>query len=212
VSHDFGPMYAVHDAVRRDLARLVSLTGGTAPLRAGRAGALRAHWSQLTGVVLAHERVEDDVLWPALRRAVPAEESGPIDLAVAQHEPLFGALEAVRHELEVEDAFTVPDARERLASACQRAAVLADHHFGLEETRLLPLVSSWLDPAGWAAFVAAWRRDPGPGGAAEVLPFVLDGAHAARAAALVATLDEDDRHAYEWQWRPAYKERVASLW
>jgi hypothetical protein len=212
VSHDFGPLYAVHDAVRRDLARLVSLTGGTASLRAGRASGLRAHWSQLTGVVLAHERAEDEVLWPALRQAVPAQESGPIDLVTEQHEALVAAIDAVRHGLEAEDAFTLPDARERLAAASQRAAVLADHHFGLEERRLLPLVSAWLDPADWAAFVAAWRADPGPGGDAEVLPFVLEGAHPGRAAALVATLDEEGRQAYECLWRPAYKERVAALW
>jgi hypothetical protein len=202
----------VHDAVRRDLGRLVSLSGGTAPVRHERADALRSHWTQLMAVLVAHERAEDEVLWPALRGAVPPSEAEPIELAVGQHDALFAAMDAVAQALAADGAFTEPPTRELLAAAAERAAVLADHHFGLEERRLLPLVTVWLDPQAWAAFVAAWRRDPGPGGDAAVLPFVLDGAHAGRAAALVATLDEDEQQAYATSWRPAYRERVASLW
>ncbi len=212
MSSDFGAMFAVHDAVRRDLARTVSLTGGTAPVRPERADALRARWALLSGVVDAHERAEHAVLWPRLRAVLPAEESGPLDVADEQQEGLFAAIAVATERFAVADAFTTRARREELASAAERAAVLADHHFGLEERRLLPLVAAWLDPSDWAAFVGAWSADPGPGGPAHVLPFLLDGAHPERAAAVLGGLDETQRAAYAEQWRPAYKASTAGLW
>ncbi len=212
VSPDFGAMFAVHDAVRRDLARTVSLTGGTSPVRPPRAQALRERWTLLAGVVSAHERAEDEVLWPRLRAVVPAEESGALDVADEQQEGLFAALAVTSERFAVADAFTDRSRREELAQAAERAAVLADHHFGLEERRLLPLVAQWLDPSDWSAFVSAWAADPGPGGPVAVLPFLLDGAHPDRAESVLSGLDDHQRAAYAQEWRPAYKASTADLW
>jgi hypothetical protein len=205
-------MFAVHDAVRRDLARTVSLTGGTALVAPVRAEALRSRWDLLAGVVAAHEQAEDEVLWPKLRAVLPVEEHGPLDVADEQQEGLFRALAVTTERFAVADAFTDRARREELATAAEHAAVLADHHFGLEERRLLPLVVQWLDLSDWKAFVAAWAAHPGPGGPERVLPFLLDGAHPDRAASLLAGLDEAGRAACAAQWRPAYKAGTADLW
>ncbi len=212
MSHDFGAMFAVHDAVRRDLARTVSLTGGTSPVPAERADALRARWALLHGVVAAHELAEDQALWPRLREAVPAEESGPFEVAAEQQDALFDALDRTTELLAGAQALSDRSSREELTAAAERSAVLADQHFGLEERRLLPLVAAWLDPSDWTAFVTAWAADPGPGGTAQVLPFLLDGAHPDRAASVLGRLDDGQRTQYAEKWRPAYRASTADLW
>jgi hypothetical protein len=209
---DFGAMFAVHDAVRRDLGRAVSLTGGTAPLPAARTAALRGRWELLCGVVAAHEQAEDDVLWPRLRAVLPTDEVGPLDVAAEQHEALTAALAEATRWLSEPDALADRAGRERVTGALQHVAVRADHHFGLEERRLLPLVATWLEPADWWAFVDEWSAAPGPGGLEHVLPFLLDGAHPGRAAAVLDGLDPEQRAAYADQWRPAYKAATAVLW
>jgi hypothetical protein len=209
---DFGAMFAVHDAVRRDLARAVSLTGGTAAVSAARAAALRVRWELLCGVVAAHEQAEDVVLWPRLRSVLPTDEAGPLDVAVDQHEALESALAEATQWLTDPEAFADRAHRERVTGALERVAVRADHHFGLEERRLLPLVAAWLDPSDWTAFVATWSAAPGPGGLQHVLPFLLDGAHPDRSASLMAGLDEQQREAYAHSWRPTYNAVTAGLW
>jgi hypothetical protein len=208
---DLTPVLAVHDAVRRDLVRLVQVLGGTAPVTAGRAAALRDHWVLLAGVLAAHEHAEDTVLWPALVEAAPAAER-VVAAAVAQHAGLDDAMATAGRLLdELVDPATPAD-REEVAAAVERAAVLADHHFGLEEDRLLPLVDRALPTRAWEAFVSAWRRDVGPGGGAAVLPFLVEGARPDRVASLLAALDEGQRAAYAGEWRPAHDTRVALLW
>jgi len=209
---DFGAMFAVHDAVRRDLARAVSLAGGTGPVPAARATALRARWSLLCGVVAAHEEAEDAVLWPRLRSVLPAEEVGPLDVATEQHEALTAALAEATRWLSDPDAFASRAGRERVSGRLEHVAVRADHHFGLEERRLLPLVAARLDPADWTAFVTAWSAAPGPGGLEHVLPFLLDGAHPDRAASVLGGLEPEQRAAYTEHWRPSYRAITADLW
>ncbi len=205
-------MFAVHDAVRRDLARAVSLTGGTAPVPPQRAQALCQRWTLLCGVLAAHEEAEDDVLWPRLRAVLSAEDAGPLDVAEAQHTALVTALAETTDALGDGNAFAARAQRERLAGALEHVAVRADQHFGLEERRLLPLVATRLTAADWTAFVDAWSAAPGPGGLAAVLPFLLDGAHPDRVGSVLAVLDPQQLTAYSEDWRPAYKERSAELW
>ena len=163
-------------------------------------------------MLAAHERAEDTLLWPALAGSAPQEERAAVDTALGQHDELSEALAAVTEVLSGPEPFGAPVERRRLAGAVRRTAVLADHHFALEELRLLPLLRRWMDPEGWDAFVGGWRADVGPGGVAQVLPFVLEGAHPQRAAAVLGLLDDDDRTACEHTWRPAHRERVAGLW
>lgn len=212
MSHDFSVLYAVHDAVRRDLVRLTEVAGGTSPVRGSRVDGLRSHWALLSGVLGAHERAEDTLLWPALARSAPEGERAAVETALGQHDELAGALAAVTEAFASPEPFGAPVERGRLAGAVRRTAVLADHHFALEERRLIPLLRSWMDPAGWAAFVGGWRADSGPGGVAQVVPFVLEGAHPQRAAGVLAVLDDADRAAYEHTWRPAHRARVSALW
>jgi hypothetical protein len=209
---DLTPLLSVHDAVRRDLVRLSQVLGGTAPLPPDRAGALRAHWHLVVGVLAAHERAENDELWPALRAAVPAADHAVVDAALAQN----AAIEAVLDDAQrlVDDASSVAGRgpRDELAAAVERVAVLVDHHFALEEDRLVPLVERFLPEDDWTAFVEAWRADPGPGGGATVLPFLLEHAHPARTRAVLADLPDEDRAAYAGEWRPAHQTRAAILW
>jgi len=209
---DLTPVLAVHDAVRRDLVRLVQVLGGTAPVQPDRGAALRDHWRLLTGVLSAHERVEDTVLWPALLEVGPADAAGTVSAALAQHAGLDEAIAAAGRLLDDPASTASQRGRDDVAAALEKAAVLADHHFGLEEDRLLPLVEEWLPTPEWEAYVSAWRRDVGPGGGAVVLPFLVEGARPDRVASLLAALDDGQRVAYTVEWRPAHDTRVALLW
>ncbi len=91
---EFTMMYATHDAFRRDLGRLEE---ASAAGKAGTAG-VRAGWENFRTQLLLHHSVEDSLLWPAVRRAVPGR---PRDLALldemeAEHarlDPLLAAFD-----------------------------------------------------------------------------------------------------------------------
>jgi|GEM_PF-2368700 len=212
MAHDFTVMLAVHDAVRRDLIRLVSLVGGTAPISDTRASALARQWDLIVGRVREHERIEDEVLWPAVRVAVPADEQDPLDRMVAAHQQLTAVLQAASDRLAAGDLAHGRGARARLADSIEAAAVLADAQFAFEERVVLPLLDRFLPGQDWADFVAASHAPTGPLADPVVLPWLLEGSRPQRVATVLALLGPENRRAYEQDWKPAYRVRVAQVW
>jgi hemerythrin-like domain-containing protein len=165
---DFTPMYATHAAFRRDLARL------RRAVAEGRADGsrVRAGWANFVRQLAVHHSVEDEVLWPALRRAVPDR---PDDLALlaameAEHAQLDPLLAAIDRDLAGRDAALAEHVRDL-------TEVLATH-MRHEEDAALPLIQATLAAADWAAFRSAMARRQGPAGAAVYIPWILDEAGA----------------------------------
>src|SRR6266704_15457 len=95
---DMSMMFAMHDALRRELGQV----GRIAKLRDDDpAGLLRAAlgWELFKKFLLVHHRSEDDALWPALRGRV-AQQPGRValvDALEAEHariEPLLAGIDA----------------------------------------------------------------------------------------------------------------------
>jgi hypothetical protein len=212
MSHNFSLMLAVHDAVRRDLIRFVTRLGGTAPVGTSQAAALGSQWELVVGRVVEHEQIEDEVLWPAVRVAVPAEEQAPLDRMAEQHEQLTRVLGLVSARFADGALVSGGAARADLADRIERAAVMADAQFAYEERNVLPLLERWLTATQWAAFVAAQQAPAGPLQDPVVLPWLLEGSRPERALVVLGLLGDEHRRAYEQNWKPAHHRRVAEVW
>lgn len=212
---DFQLMYAVHDAVRRDLVRIVGILGGSKPVDAGRAAALAERWDYLAGVILRHHADEDTRLWPAAREVLDDAGREMLDRLEAQHAAVTIAVEetsALFAELGAAGQAPTREQRETVADSAERVLRLLDAHFAAEEDRLLPALSGRLDDGGWDGYGSIVRAAAGTGGTAAVLPWLLDDAPPARVGAVLDRLPDHVRASYAGQWQRAYRERVAAAW
>lgn len=191
---DFTMMYAAHDAFRRDLERLAA---AIEPARTGDPAA-RAGWATFKNQLHIHHTVEDVALWPPLRQKV----AGPAEVAVldameAEHariDPLLSGVDA---------SFGSADDAGLAECARALAAALAAH-MEHEEDQALPLVEERLGPEGWTAFIKAIRKRQGLRGAAEFIPWILDGAPAETSKRVLDGLPAPARLLYRAVWRPRY--------
>src|SRR5262245_39545168 len=82
---DVSFMYAMHNAFRRDLARLERASAALPSSRGG--------WEIFRDELEFHHRAEDDDLWPELRgRTIDAHDQRIIDDLVAEHARVTPAL------------------------------------------------------------------------------------------------------------------------
>lgn len=161
---DFTMMYAAHDAFRRDLQRMVRAVA------AGRAddAAVRAGWQTFKNQLLNHHTAEDEAIWPPLREQLDnASEATVLDQMEAEHariDPLLAAIDdALTHRLPT------------LAALVDDASRILGEHMNHEEESALPLIARHLGSQGWDRFQSYIRREYGLSGAAEFLPWILDG-------------------------------------
>lgn len=191
---DFTLMYAAHDAFHRDLRCL------TAAVQAGRTAdpAVHAGWATFKNQLQVHHTAEDTSLWPPLRKKVTRPDQVEVlDAMEAEHariDPLLsqvdGSLADVGH-----------------AGVADHAAALAETlaaHMKHEEDQALPLVETYLGPAGWAAFRKATGKIQGLRGGAEFFPWMLDGASADTSKRVLSMLPPPARLLYRAVWRPRY--------
>ncbi|MFG2640092.1 hemerythrin domain-containing protein [Streptomyces sp. NPDC048370] len=202
---DLTAISAMHDALRRELQHLARASSrpGPDPCHAP----IRSQgWALLKKGLHAHHSAEDEALWPVLRDAL-AGRSG--DLAL---------LEAMEAEHAALDTLVraVDDETAAARNGCGKGAELLGPgelvdslvtglggHLHHEETAALPLAQEVLTPGQWARFDrvhAEWIAAD----AAELLPWLLDGADPWTTAALVTPLPTPARRAFEQYWQPAY--------
>ena len=191
---DFTFMYAAHDAFNRDLRRLAAAAGS------GRTAdpAVRTGWATFRNQLHIHHTAEDRWLWPALRDKVTRpDEMSVLDAMEAEHlgiDPLISR---------VDTSLTATG----LAGLAENAGALASAlaaHMEHEEDHALPLVEQHLGPEGWAAFGKAAGKSGGLRGAAELFPWILDGAPADTSTRLLGMLPPPARLLYRALWRPGY--------
>jgi hypothetical protein len=191
---DFTFMYAAHDAFNRDLRRLAAAAGS------GRIAdpAVRTGWATFKKQLHIHHTAEDRWLWPALRDKVTRpDEVSVLDAMEAEHLGLDPLLSRV-------DASLTATGLARLTENAGALASALAAHMEHEEARALPLVEQHLGPEGWAAFGKAAGKSGGLRGAAELFPWILDGAPADTSTRLLGMLPPPARLLYRTLWRPGY--------
>jgi hypothetical protein len=191
---DFTLMYVAHDAFHRDLRRLA------AAVDAGRAAepSVRAGWETFKAQLRLHHTAEDVSLWPALRAKVTvAGHVAVLDAMEAEHariDPLLGAA----------DSCLATAGQAGLAETAEGLAAALAAHMEHEEDQALPLVETFLGPAGWAAFAQEIRKAQGLRGAAEFFPWMLDDAPRAIRKRVLGMLPPPARLLYRTVWAPGY--------
>jgi iron-sulfur cluster repair protein YtfE (RIC family) len=181
---DMTMMYAVHDALRRDLETVAQMAGRS------------AGWDLFERFLHAHHLAEDDALWPVLREALVGrvEDLVLLDEMEAEHAALGPLLEAI--EAALDRGGSAPAARADLAARLRE-------HLAHEEEAALPVIDRTLREEQWMQFGEASAATIGPD-MPTFLPWLLDGADAERTKAVLGSLPEPAQQAYRHEWRPAY--------
>jgi hemerythrin-like domain-containing protein len=194
-------MVAFHRALRRDLARLARAASRHRSDDPARRRAVLTGWELFKTQLHIHHTGEDTDLWPRMR----AHLSGhPDDLALLQAmEDEHGRIDPLVDS--VDDALADRDhGHERLADTVDALTAELSGHLAHEERDTLPLLERSLSQAEWQGFVDDQRRKGGISGAAEFLPWLLDGASAEQAQVVLAELPAPLRVVYRRIWQPRY--------
>jgi hypothetical protein len=196
---DMGMMFAMHDALRRELAQVTRI----ASLRDDNPGPmLRAAlgWELFKKFLLVHHQTEDDILWPALRARVAGQPDrlALADALEAEHaviDPLLTAIDAAAAD---------PDyGYQRLGDLTGELAVKLTTHLTHEETDGLPLIDASLTLAQWQHF-AQVHGERNREDAARYMPWLLNGASPQTLEAIVGNFPPPLLAAYREQWAPKY--------
>jgi hemerythrin-like domain-containing protein len=197
--YDMTLMFAMHNALRRDLERIAKITASVdddpRQILADAVG-----WGLFKNALHVHHTAEDEALWPPLRQALA---SRPDDLAVVEameteHAAIDPLIESIDAALADRDSGPA-----RLADLTDALTITITGHLRHEEDEALPLVDDALSIELVQNFGQVHRAKSGPDGS-RLTPWLLDGADEKTIATMMALLPEPVRAAYRDQWQPAY--------
>jgi len=192
-------MFAMHDALRRELAQVGRIASG----RDDNPGTLlRAAlgWELFKKFLTAHHQTEDDVLWPPLRASVAGRpvRTALVDALEAEHgviDPLLAAIDAAAAD---------PDyGYQRFGDIVDELSAKLNAHLAHEETDGLPLIDASLTPAQWQHFAQVHGERNLPD-ASRFMPWLLAGARPEVLDAILGKFPPPLLTAYREQWAPAY--------
>jgi iron-sulfur cluster repair protein YtfE (RIC family) len=190
-----GFMFALHDALRRDLSRLREAAANIEDSAQVPATVL-AGWETFRYELDFHHHAEDEDLWPVLRRELSdPRDLAALDVMVEEHQHIEPSLAAVDSALHgTGELMTTVDAL---------SSVVLDH-LAQEEREVLPLIERHMTRAQWRAFLITERNRRPPRERPEFLGWVLDDAGQQDAAAVLAEIPPPARLAYRWVIRPRH--------
>ncbi|WP_066899227.1 hemerythrin domain-containing protein [Mycolicibacterium houstonense] len=196
-------MLVVHDAFRRDLARMKFAAAqiGNADIRS----ALRSGWQTFSRYLTVHHTAEDEVLWPSMQAKLGDHTTARnlLHEMTDEHARLDPVLREVDDNLAQGSADNLEALFDRLA------AVLTDH-LEHEESTVLPLVQEILTAEEWQAFGDDQRRRIGFDEAGWFFPWLLDDASAEVHAKVLGLVPRPLRLLHRALWEPRY--RMRSPW
>jgi Hemerythrin HHE cation binding domain len=196
---DMSMMFAMHDALRRELVQV----GRIARLRDDHPGRLlRAAlgWELFKKFLLVHHQSEDDTLWPTLRTNVAGQPDrvALADALEAEHaviEPLLTAIDAAAAD---------PDyGYQRFGDIVDELATKLSAHLSHEETDGLPLIDVSLTAQEWQRF-AQVHTERIRGDAPMYMPWLLNGASPQTLDAVLGKFPPPLLTAFREEWGPRY--------
>jgi hemerythrin-like domain-containing protein len=202
---DLTMMYATHDALRRDLDAIIRITASDTDdprvlLRSA------VGWQLFKKFLHVHHCAEDDLLWPAMRRALVGDEAAEalLDAMQAEHariDPLLTEIDAALGDR--------GKASQRLGELTETLASALHGHLDHEEIDVLPLIDSTVSEQEWGAFGAETGKRVGED-IERFFPWALESATPQIRSAVLGVLPPPMLHAYRDVWQPAYAD--LALW
>jgi DUF438 domain-containing protein len=139
----------IHQAVRRDLARLEAALAAAPDGDVGRARRLEQAYGNLHRELIQHHEGEDRIIFPYL-----AAVGVPSDLLTAmddEHHAMAEALAETREALSAYASSGSAAGAERARASVARTRDVVDRHLDHEERELEPLLEPHLDSEEWKA-------------------------------------------------------------
>lgn len=197
-------MYAMHEALRRELDRIARITArpNDDPMHILRTA---AGWEMFKSYLHVHHTAEDDMLWPQMRQVLAGNSNEQLlDDMEAEHagiDPLIAAIDAT-----LVDRDCGP---ERLGELTDALATGLCRHLDHEEADGLALIDATVTDEQWQAFGAEHGKRLA-GDIARYLPWLLDDATPETTTRLLGLLPPPVRQAYRDEWQPAFAK--SALW
>jgi hypothetical protein len=193
---DVTMMFVVHDALRRDLARMHA-AAARADDPAART-ALLAAWATFSQYLTIHHTAEDEMLWPPMQARL-----GDIRL-LAEMVDEHSRVDPVVRKI---DAGLAHGSSSRLVALFGELVTVLTGHFEHEEAAALPLVQETLTTQEWRAFGDDQRRRIGVAGAGWFFPWLLDAAPQQTRDKVLGLVPPPLRLVYRLIWEPRYRRR-----
>lgn len=201
---DMSVMLAIHDALRRDLARVarIATVADDDPAKLLRAV---LGWELFKKFLVVHHQTEDDVLWPVLREAVAArpDQVALADALEQEHaviEPLLAAMDAAGAD--------PGHGHERFGDIVDELVSKLSAHLAREEADGLALIDAALTPQQWQHFAAVHGQRLTPD-APLYMPWLLSDTPPGPLEQILAKFPPRFATAFREQWAPAYAARDA---
>lgn len=196
---DMTMMYAVHDALRRDLREIeaIARTAGDDPRRTLRTA---AGWELFKRFLHVHHSTEDIAVWPVMEVKLTGRAA---DLALLrameqEHARIDPVLERI------DDALADRDhGHERLADLADLLMAELSGHLVHEESQALRLIDDVLSEQEWERFAELHRDRIGADGP-RYMPWVLEQGDPNRVAAIVNRFPPPLQAAYRDVWAPGF--------
>jgi Hemerythrin HHE cation binding domain len=193
---DWTLMTAIHDALRRDLAELITTTASPA--------AARARWIVFRDQLRRHLAAEHAAMWRPGRAKLTGDPRGQALLeAMDDEQQLIGPLQAV-----ADDAFAMAADPARLRPLLARLQTKLTSHLAHEEADALPLLGQIMSPAELGAIARALR---GGGRAVHTIPWALAHASPAVRTQVLSQLPVPTRLLYRTIWLPRHTRTTSPL-
>jgi hypothetical protein len=196
---DMTMMYAMHDALRRELVRIARITArvdddpqyvlNTA-----------AGWEMFKRYLHVHHTSEDDAIWPVMRLALADRPDDLVLLkAMEEEHAAIDPLLSLIDEALADRAGGLA----ALSGLTDALAVALTGHLKHEEGETLALIDATLTPEQWLHFSGLHGTRIGSD-STRYLPWLLDDASPESTAAVLGLFPEPVKRAYADEWVPAY--------
>jgi iron-sulfur cluster repair protein YtfE (RIC family) len=207
---DMTEMYAIHDCLRHEFAKLPLTVKAVAEGNADRAAVVGGHVLMMTSMLHAHHEGEDELVWPLLEERSPEHAALVADM-VGQHETMMVLVDVAQEQAQAWMASPGVLERSSLHTTLIKLEKELLHHLAMEEQEVVPLISRDLTQEEYSAVGAHSRAALTPEQLAIGLGLILANTSADRGEAILGGMPAEARAGFEEFGRPAYAAYAARL-